>query len=170
MAGSPRAIANLYDSNHQRVRALARRLLGDAAAAEDVVQEVFESLPRALRGYRGEADLQSFLLGIAVKKARGHLRAAVRRRRLLERYAFEEKVAPGNPEQDVYRKELAHRLTLALDRISAAHREVFVLCQVEGLGAAQAAAILGIPEATVRTRLFHSRARLQTLFADEVLR
>jgi RNA polymerase sigma-70 factor (ECF subfamily) len=169
-SGSARAIVDLYDAHHQRVRVLARRLLGDAAAAEDVVQEVFASLPRALRHYRGEAALPSFLLGIVVKKARDHLRAVIRRRRMLERYAFEERVGPRDPEQDMYRKELAHRLTLALDRISAAHREAFILCQVEGLAAAQAAAILGIPEATVRTRLFHCRARLQTLFADEVRR
>jgi RNA polymerase sigma-70 factor (ECF subfamily) len=169
-AGSPRAIIDFYDSNHQRVRALARRLLGDAAAAEDVVQEVFASLPRALRHYRGEADLPSFLLGIAVKKARDHLRAAIRRRRVLERYAFEERVGPRDPEQDMYQKEMAHRMTLALDQISVAHREAFILCQVEGLAAAQAAVILGIPEATVRTRLFHCRARLQKLFEDEVAR
>ena len=169
-SGSARAIVDLYDANHQRVRVLARRLLGDAAAAEDVVQEVFASLPRALRHYRGEADLPSFLLGIAVKKARDHLRAAIRRRRVLERYAFEERVGPGSPEQDMVRKELAHRMTLALDRISAAHREAFILCEIEGLTAVQAARILAIPEATVRTRLFHGRAHLRALFADEVRR
>jgi len=166
-AGSARAIVGFYDATHQRVRVLARRLLGDDAAAEDVVQEVFASLHRALRHYRGEADLQSFLLGIAVKKSRSHLRAAIRRRRLLERYALEEKSGPMDPEHDTYRKELARRLMLALDRISAPHREAFILCEVEGLSAAQAAAILGVPAATVRTRLFHGRARLQALFADE---
>jgi RNA polymerase sigma-70 factor (ECF subfamily) len=167
-AGSVDAMASLYDEHHQRVRMLARRLLGDDAAAEDVVQEVFAALPQAAGRYRGEADEQAFLLGITVKRARSHLRAAIRRRRLLESYARHERPGPRNPEQDAYREQLARRLVWALDRISTAHRETFVLCEVEGMAAAQAAAILAVPEATVRTRLFHSRARLRALLADEV--
>jgi RNA polymerase sigma-70 factor (ECF subfamily) len=166
-AGSVEAVAGLYDEHHQRVRVLARRLLGDDAAAEDVVQEVFAALPRAAGHYRGDADVPSFLLAIAVKRARSHVRAAIRRRRLLESYARHGRSGPRNPEQDAYREELLRRLTWALDRISTAHREVFVLCEVEGMAAAQAAAILGVPEATVRTRLFHGRARLRALLADE---
>jgi RNA polymerase sigma-70 factor (ECF subfamily) len=167
-AGSVDAMAALYDGHHQRVRVLARRLLGDDAAAEDVVQEVYAALPRAAGRYRGDADAQAFLLGITVKRARSHLRAAIRRRRLLESYARHERPGPRNPEQDAYREQLVRRLLWALDRISLAHREAFVLCEVEGIKAAEAAAILGIPEATVRTRLFHGRARLRALMADEV--
>jgi len=167
-AGAVDAMAALYDGHHQRVRVLARRLLGDDAAAEDVVQEVFAALPRAAGRYRGDADVQPFLLAIAVKRARSHLRAAIRRRRLLESYARHERPGPRDPEQDAYREQLARRLLWALDRISQAHRETFVLCEVEGMAAARAAAILGIPEATVRTRLFHGRARLRALLGDEV--
>jgi RNA polymerase sigma-70 factor (ECF subfamily) len=161
-------MATFYDRHHERVRTLARRLLGEDAAAEDVVQEVFASFPRAARRYRGDCDLQSFLLGVTVKKARSHLRSTIRRRRLLERYSREERPGPRDPEQDTYRKELARRLVWALDQISSAHREAFVLCEIQGLSAGQAADVLGIPEATVRTRLFHGRARLRVLFSDEV--
>lgn len=166
-AGSARALAGLYDEYHHAVRVLARRLLGDDAAAEDVVQEVFAALPRAAGRYRGDADEQAFLLGITVKRARSHLRAAIRRRHLLERYGRHERLGPRNPEQDAYREQLARRLVRALDQLSTAHREVFVLCEVEGMTAVQAAAVLGIPEATVRTRLFHGRARLRALLDDE---
>jgi RNA polymerase sigma-70 factor (ECF subfamily) len=167
-AGSVDSMAAFFDRNHERVRTLARRLLGDDAAAEDVVQEVFASFSRAARRYRGDCDLQCFLLGITVKKARSHLRSTIRRRHLLERYAREERPGPRDPEQDTYRKELARRLVWALDQISPAHREAFVLCEIQGLGAGQAASVLGIPEATVRTRLFHGRARLRGLFSEEV--
>jgi len=167
-AGSVDAMATFYDRNHEPVRTLARRLLGDDASAEDVVQEVFVSFPRAVRRFRADSDLQSFLFGITVKKARSHLRSTIRRRRLIERYAREEHLSPRNPEQDTYRKELARRLGWALDQLSTAHREAFVLCEIQCLAAGQAADILGIPEATVRTRLFHGRARLRALCADEV--
>jgi RNA polymerase sigma-70 factor (ECF subfamily) len=162
------AMAELYDACHQRVRRLARRLLGDDGAAEDVVQEVFAAAPRALRRFRGETDVQSFLLGIAVKKARSYLRASVRSRRALDRLAREVPPGPRDPEQHAYRQQLARRLVWALDRIPAAQREAFVLCEVESMAAAEAAAILGIPEVTVRTRLHYGRARLRVLLADEV--
>jgi hypothetical protein len=49
-SGALDAAARAYDRWHQRVRVLARRLLGDSASAEDVVQEVFVALPAAARG------------------------------------------------------------------------------------------------------------------------
>jgi RNA polymerase sigma-70 factor, ECF subfamily len=165
-SGSTKAIVGLYDLHHQRVRRLARRLLGDDGAAEDVVQEVFVAIPKAMRAYRGDADLVSFLLGVTVKKSRGHLRLAMRRRRLLERYAVETPAGPRDPEQDLARKELALALTHAMDSLSVAHREAFVLCEVEGMSRVDAAGVLEIPEGTVRTRLFHARAQLRVLLGE----
>ena len=49
--GSTGALAAMYDAHHSRVRQLARRLLGNDASAEDLVQEIFELLPRALRRF-----------------------------------------------------------------------------------------------------------------------
>ena len=67
----------------RRVRVLARRLLSDPASAEDVVQEVFACLVRAMRRFRGEVDVETFILAIAVKRARHHQRTAARRRRAM---------------------------------------------------------------------------------------
>jgi RNA polymerase sigma-70 factor, ECF subfamily len=161
------ALACAFDRWHQRVRVLARRLLSDAAAAEDVVQEVFAALPRAIQRFRGETDLETFLLAIAVKRARHNQRAAARRRRALARLATEERRGPRDPEQDAYRRQLGLRLGAALDRLPLAQRVAFVLCEVEELTSAQAAAIAAVPEATVRTRLFHARRRLRALLDRE---
>jgi len=161
------ALARAFDRWHQRVRVLARRLLSDAAAAEDVVQDVFAALPRAIQRFRGEVDLETFLLAIAVKRARHHQRAAVRRRRALSRLATEERRGPRDPEQDAYRRELGLRLGAALDRLPLAQRVAFVLCEVEELTSVQAAEIAAVPEATVRTRLFHARRRLRELLGGE---
>jgi RNA polymerase sigma-70 factor, ECF subfamily len=161
------ALAAAFDRWHQRVRVLARRLLSDAAAAEDVVQDVFAALPRAIQRFRGEVDLETFLLAIAVKRARHHQRAAIRRRRALARLATEERRGPRDPEQDAYRRELGLRLGAALDRLPLAQRVAFVLCEVEELTSVQAAEIAAVPEATVRTRLFHARRRLRDLLGGE---
>jgi RNA polymerase sigma-70 factor (ECF subfamily) len=165
--GRLEALARAFDRWHQRVRVLARRLLSDAAAAEDLVQDVFAALPHAIQRFRGEVDLETFLLAIAVKRARRHQRAAVRRRRALARLATEECRGPRDPEHDAYRRQLGLRLGAALDRLPLAQRVAFVLCEVEGLTSVQAATIAAVPEATVRTRLFHARRRLRELLGGE---
>jgi RNA polymerase sigma-70 factor (ECF subfamily) len=155
------ALARAFDRWHHRVRVLARRLLSDAAAAEDVVQETFTALPRAVRGFRGEVALETFLLAIAVKRARHHQRAAARRQRALARLSKEERNPPRDPEQETYRRQLGLRLAAALDHLPLPQRIAFVLCEIEELTSPQAAAVAGVPEATVRTRLFHARRRLR---------
>jgi RNA polymerase sigma-70 factor (ECF subfamily) len=166
-AGDLAALATAFDRWHQRVRVLARRLLSDPAAAEDVVQDVFTALPRSARRFRGDAALETFLLGIAVKRVRHHRRAALRRRKALERLRAVERRGPIDPEQDAYRRQLGARLAAALDELPLPQRVAFVLCEVEELTSAQAAVIADAPEATIRTRLFHARRRLRDLLAGE---
>jgi RNA polymerase sigma-70 factor (ECF subfamily) len=165
--GRLEAVARAYDRWHGRVRILARRLLSEEASSEDVVQEVFVSLPRAVRRFRGEVSLETFVLAITVKRARHHLRSAIRRRRALERLAEPSSVSPQDPEREAYQRQLAARLAAALDRLPPAQRVAFVLCEVEGLTSARAAVLASAPETTVRTRLFHARRRLRTLLALE---
>jgi len=74
-------MGQLYDAHHRALRGFCLRLLGDADGAEDLLHETFLSLPRALRRYRGERPLRSFLLGVAANHCRHHVRAAARRRR-----------------------------------------------------------------------------------------
>jgi RNA polymerase sigma-70 factor, ECF subfamily len=168
--GDLAALAAAFDRWHQRVRVLARRLLSDPAAAEDVVQEVFSALPGAARRFRGDADLETFLLGITVKRVRRHRRAAQRRLRALERMRAVDRHAPIDPEQDTYRRELGARLAAALAERPLPQRVAFVLCEVEELTSVQAALVADAPEATIRTRLFHARRRLRDLLAAEQLR
>jgi RNA polymerase sigma-70 factor (ECF subfamily) len=161
------ALACAFDRWHQRVRVLARRLLCDSAAAEDVVQETFVALSDAVTRFRGDVNLESFVLGIAVKRARRRQREGARRRRALERLTREERRRPRDPEHDAYRRELSLRLTVALDHLPPPQREAFVLCEVEELTAGQAALVADIPEATMRTRLFHARRRLRDLLDQD---
>src|SRR6185436_484298 len=69
-AGDLAALGEAYDRHHEGVRSFARRFVGDDAAAEDLVQETFVALPRAVRGYRSGSTLRTFLLGIAINHAR----------------------------------------------------------------------------------------------------
>lgn len=66
--------------HYSEVRTLAQRLLGCPISADDLAHEVFEKLPRALRRFRYENLVRSYLLSVTVRSARSHLRAARRRR------------------------------------------------------------------------------------------
>jgi RNA polymerase sigma-70 factor (ECF subfamily) len=163
----PDAMAEVYDRHHARLRAFAQRMIGDVAAAEDLVQEVFMTLPSASRRYREGASLESFLIAIAINHARHHVRAAARRRRALERLAREPGRAGDSPESRTSRRQLADALVRALDELPIQQRIAFVLLEVEERSSAEAAALVDVPEATMRTRLHHARRRLRELLAEE---
>jgi RNA polymerase sigma-70 factor (ECF subfamily) len=168
--GDRNAIAEAYDAHHGAVRAFAKRLVGEAAAAEDLVHEVFVKLPQAVRGYRGEASFRTFLISVAVNQARHHVRAAVRRRHAMERYEREPGRTAPDPEQVTGRRELAQALERCLDALPLDQRVAFVLCEVEERSSSEVAAIVAAPEGTVRTRLFHAKKKLRTLLEQEGVR
>ena len=161
-AGSAEAIGEVYDRHHRHVRAFAQRLVGDAAAAEDLVHDVFVSLPQAIGRFQGASSLRTFLIAIAVNHARHHLRAAARRRAAMERFG-EEPIGPGepDPEHHLARARLAQALSRALDALPLDQRVAFVLCEVEERSSREVAEIVDAPEGTVRTRVFHARRKLR---------
>jgi RNA polymerase sigma-70 factor, ECF subfamily len=166
-AGDAAALGRAYDEHHGAVRAFCRRFLGDEAVAEDLVQDVFVALPGAVRRFRGDCSLRTFLVSMAVHQSRHHLRAATRRRRALGCLAEQPSPESTNPEQSAGRSELAQVLVRALDQIPHEQRVVFVLSDVEERPSSEVAAIMDIPEGTVRTRLFHARRKLRALMESQ---
>jgi RNA polymerase sigma-70 factor (ECF subfamily) len=160
--GDATALTFLYREHHKAVRAFARRLLGDPTIAEDLVHDVFLAAPDAFRLYRRDAELRTFLISIAVNKAKHHVRAAMRARRMLEKLA-KEPMRPRveSPDEEWERRELCAELQRALDELPIEQRVVIVLCAVEERTAAEVASIVGAPENTVRTRLFHAKRKLR---------
>jgi RNA polymerase sigma-70 factor (ECF subfamily) len=168
--GDRAAVAEAYDAHHSAVRAFAKRLVGETAAAEDLVHEVFVALPQAIRGYRGEASLRTFLISVAVNHARHHVRSAARRRYAMERYEREPSRTGNDPEQTTGQLELARALARCLDALPLDQRVAFVLCEVEERSSTEVAGIVGSPEGTVRTRLFHAKKKLRALLELEGVR
>lgn len=167
-AGERSAIAEAYDRHGEAMRGFARRLLADEAAAEDLVQDVFLSLPQTIRRYEGRSSLRSFLIGVAVNRCRHHVRAAARYRRAKERYARSAPaLEPTKPSEHHERREMAERLTRAMDTLPVEQRVAFVLAVVEGRGAAEVATLVGAPEATVRTRVMRARRKLRAALEED---
>lgn len=163
----PAAIERLYRAEHAALRAYAQRLIGDVAAAEDLVHDAFVYLPKLLARFRGQSSLRTFLFGVATRLSRRYVATAARRRKLLTRHAQFEARAES-PEIALTRAQDAQSMHALLDELPHAQRTAFVLCELEERSAREAGEILGIPEATVRTRCFHARKRLQQRLARRV--
>jgi RNA polymerase sigma-70 factor, ECF subfamily len=159
--GEVSAMGEAYDQHGSAVLAFSRRLVGEESAAEDLLHETFMTLQSAIKRFEGSSSLRTFLISIAVNHARHHVRAASRRRAAMSRLGREPENDSGTPEQDAMRVDLARALTLALDELPIDQRVAFVLCEVEDRTSREAAEIVGVPEGTVRTRVFHAKKKLR---------
>lgn len=159
--GESAAIAEVYDRHQATVHAFARRLVGDAETARDLVHDVFLALPKAISRFQGQASLKTFLISIAINQARHHVRSAARRRKAFERFANEPQNDSSLPDEATQKRHLARELTRALDLLPLEQRVAFVLLEVEERTSREAAEIAGTNEATMRTRLFHAKRKLR---------
>ena len=169
-AGDATALGEVYDAHHEAVRAFARRLLGDDAAAEDLVHDVFVALPDALGSFQGHASLRTFLISVAVNRARHEKRSTARRLGAYERLHAEPRGESDDPEHLRARRSLAQTLSRCIAQLPMEQRVAIVLCVVEERTSVEAAEIVGVPEATMRTRVFHARRKLRELMESEVSR
>jgi RNA polymerase sigma-70 factor (ECF subfamily) len=164
--GERAALAEAFDAHHQAVRGLARRLVGNDGFAEDLVQEVFLALPRALSGFEGRSSLRTFLLSMVLNHAKHHVRSAARRRAMATRFSAEPREIALDGVSEASRAEIARLLERAMDELTLEQRTAFVLLELEERTSVEAAEIVGVPEATMRTRLFHAKKKLRELLAQ----
>jgi RNA polymerase sigma-70 factor (ECF subfamily) len=170
-SGDADALRALYEAHHQALRAFARRVLGDEAEAEDLVHDVFVSARSALRGFEGRSTLRTFLMSMVVNQTRHRRRATARRIGALERLHGEPRDEALDVEQVGERRRLATRMQALLEALPMDQRVAVVLCVVEERTSGEAAEIVGVPEATIRTRVFHARRKMrEMLAANEVVR
>jgi len=162
-AGESHALSRAYREHHGAVRAFACRLLGDESAAEDMVQEAFLALPAAVRRFRGDTTLRSFVMAVAVNHARHFVRAAARRRKNLLGLAGEPAGPNPGPDERLAREQLGDALFRGLDELSLDQRVAFVLCVIEERASHEAAEIIGAPPPTVRARVQSAKKRLREL-------
>lgn len=158
----------VYAAHRDALWSFALRLLADRAAAEDLVHDVFVSLPKVWHKVQPETPLRSFLLGVTANLARNYTRSTRRRNRLADLWSREAPVATAeHPERLAVRRNLAQRLEHALSQLSHDHRVVFVLVEIEQHTPLEVAEILNLPPGTVRSRLFHAKRQLQAQLSND---
>jgi len=161
MSGSavaPPTVTQLYRRHRGRALAVARRILGDADEAEDVVQEVFIRLCLTPTLFDGRSAYSTWLHRVMVNSSINTLRSARRRARLRL-----DSLPPLTPEQQAIGRELEQRFREALEEVSEQHQQVLWLREVRGLSYPEIAALLHIPEGTVKSALNRGREKVHAV-------
>lgn len=162
-AGQQRFYEPLVRAYEPEARRVALGILRDPDAAHDAVQESFIKAYRAIDRFELGRSFRPWFLQIL----RNHCRDMLRRRKAgfevqrMSAVMAERLASSSSPEADQRRTEAKELLWRGLGQISADHREVLVLKELEGLNYAEIAGSLGIPEGTVASRLYHARRALK---------
>jgi RNA polymerase sigma-70 factor (ECF subfamily) len=161
-AGDQLALKTLYARHHVKIFRFAMRIVKSVPAAEDVVSEVFLDVWRSAAQFEGRSEASTFLLAVARNKAYSALRKR-REDELDEDAAAEVEDQADTPETSLQKKNKGDILRACLGKLSREHREVMDLVYYHDKSVEEVAAIVGAPEGTVKTRMFHARKRLAEL-------
>ena len=163
-AGDRSAFGVLVERYAGVARRVARAVLGNPEDADDAAQDAMLSALVKLDQYDPRRPFGPWLLRIVANAATDR-----RRRRTVRRVEpLDVGLTAGGPRPDTTaeRRALGERLRQALAELPERRRVAVVLFDVEGYTHAEIAAVLGIPEGTVRSEVFHARRRLRALLAD----
>jgi RNA polymerase sigma-70 factor (ECF subfamily) len=177
--GDHEAFERLMRRYNGRLFRVARAILRDDAEAEDALQDAYLDAYRHIDGFEGAASLGTWLTRVVANQALMHLR---RRRRHHVVVSFDAPKAgeaePGetqpadpraeSPSDAALRGEIRRLIERRIDELPVAFRTVFVMRDVEDMTVQETADCLGIPAATVRTRLFRARGLLRAALARDI--
>ncbi len=156
--GDARAAGMLVRHRSPRLIAHARRLLGDADAAQDMVQEAWLEILRGLGGLRDGAAFLPWALRIVSRRVVREIARRQKHRRIADELA----ALPDEPIGDEAALSLdAGKVVEALKRLSPEQSATVALFYLDELSVAEVAEALDVPVGTVKTRLMHARAKLR---------
>lgn len=153
----------LYEGHADFVFRLAVRTTGDRAAALDIVQETFSKAAAGLRRFRGESSFRSWLARIAINETTNWVRRRARRREATLEGAGP-LVAPGRPDEEEVRLDLARRALAFARTLPPQQRDVLILRTTEGFTYREIARALRTSEASVRVSYHHAIRKLREHF------
>jgi RNA polymerase sigma-70 factor (ECF subfamily) len=161
-SGDRLAMQVLFARHHVRVFRFVLRLVRDESAAEDLISEVFLDVWRQAGRFEGRSAVSTWLLAIARFKAL----TAMRRKpdaELDEETAEAIEDQADNPEVVLAKKDKSAAIRKCLSGLSVEHREIIDLVYYHEKSVEEVAEIVGIPENTVKTRMFYARKRMAEL-------
>lgn len=151
--GNPEALRKLVCEHYAQVFRFCARRVGQQAAA-DLTQEVFLTMQQTIKRFESRSSFSTWLLGIANNHCRNHARSKKSEWLQLENWHQPNKSFDSRVVDTAF-------IDAALAKLSAEHREVVVLHELDGLAYPEIALLLGIPEGTVKSRLHHAFQQLR---------
>ena len=168
----------IMQRNNQRLYRVARSVVRDDSEAEDVVQQAYVNAFDSLGKFRGDSSLSTWLTRITLNEALGRLR---RQRPMVDLevldvepadtskiVAFPLMPATSDPERDAAQRQIRHLIERAIDDLPEIFRVVFVMRDVEDMSIEETAGFLGLPPATVKTRLHRARRQLRQALDEKL--
>jgi len=154
------ALGELYDRHQGAIRRLAVRMTGSADDGDDIVHATFLAAMTTAGAFDPTRSCRAWLLGIAARLIQRQRSKGARWARLLGAFRPAEPAWAADPERAVGTRQDLGRVEQALLGLSDAKRLVLIMSELEGLKGEEIARALGIPVATVWTRLHHARREL----------
>ena len=175
-AGDHAAFERIMRKNNRTLFRVARAILRDDTEAEDALQAAYLGAYRNLASFQGDSKLSTWLSRIVINEAIGRSRKIARQGTSVPIDHAAEADSPvlqlvskePGPEEEAMRSETRALIERHIDALPEAFRAVFMLRGVEEMTVEETAHVLGIPEATVRTRFFRARAALREAIAREM--
>lgn len=181
--GDERAFQELVETYQDRVFSLVLRMMGDRQEAEDIAQEVFFSVYRAMGRFRGDARLYTWIYRIAINACKSRIKY-LRGRQLHQQQSIDDapqdtestqihaarsvqSAVPG-PEAMMQGNRLQQAIARELSNLDPEHRQVLVLRDIQGLSYEDIAKITSLAEGTVKSRLHRARVALKSRLKREL--
>jgi len=158
-----------------RLYATVYNLTANREDTSDILQEVFSRAYRSLPRFRGDSAFSTWLHTIAVNTALNHLKRSRRRRTtsledidsaIEQDPDYRDLVSRCDPVRETGLNELQEQLNAALQQLPETHRAVVVMFDIQGLPHGEIAAVLGLSQGTVRSRLHYAHRQLQAILSD----
>jgi RNA polymerase sigma-70 factor, ECF subfamily len=159
--GGRTAMHILYSRHNVRVYRFILRIVRDTTMAEDLVSQVFLDVWRTASQFEGRSQVSTWLLSIARFKALTALRQ--RRHEDIDEDVLEIADQADTPEASLDRSNTSAILRACVAKLSPAHREIINLVYYHEKSVEEAGEIIGIPQSTVKTRMFYARKQLADL-------
>jgi RNA polymerase sigma-70 factor (ECF subfamily) len=164
-AGDRLAMQVLFTRHQVKVYRFVLRLVGNPTTAEDLISEVFLDVWRQAARFEARSAVSTWLLAIARFKALSALRRRPEQELDEDKAAAIEDTA-DDPEITAQKKDKSAALRKCLQALSPDHREIIDLVYYHEKSVEEVAEIVGIPEATVKTRMFYARKKLSELLKN----
>ena len=161
-AGDRTAMQVIYSRHNLRVYRFILRIVRDASQAEDLTSQVFLDVWRTANQFEGRSQVSTWLLSIARFKALTALRQR-RHEDIDQEDVLEIADVADTPEASLERATTSAILRACIGKLSAAHREIINLVYYHEKSVEEVGQILGIPQSTVKTRMFYARKQLAEL-------